>query len=229
MKKKEGIRQLFNDIAPRYDLFNHLSSFNADKMWRNTAVKSIVDTNNSLNILDVATGTADFAIAIAQKTAKNSKIIGIDLADGMLEVGKQKIKGMPIKLEVGDAENLKYENETFDRVSVAFGVRNFENLPKGLAEMCRVLKKGGKLVILELSYPDNHFLIGCYKIYAFKIIPILGSQLSGNKGAYEYLPDSILKFPKPNTFIPMLKQAGFSNVTHKSFTFGTCRMYVAEK
>ena len=149
MPKKEGIRRLFDDIAPRYDLFNHLSSFGADFGWRRKAVKTIVDEARPLDVLDVATGTADFAIAISRKVASGSRIVGIDLSEGMLEVGRGKCVGLPIELQQADCEALPFAEASFDRVSVAFGVRNFEHLQLGLEEMCRVLRPGGQLEILE--------------------------------------------------------------------------------
>jgi len=229
MPKKEGIRELFDDIAAKYDRFNHISSFGADRSWRRKAVRAIADTDQPIEILDVATGTADFAIAVTKKAAKGSHVTGIDLSQGMLEVGKSKCKGLPIDLEVGDAENLRFADGTFDRVCVAFGVRNFENLMKGLKEMLRVLKPGGKLIILELSYPKNRMLFSFYKFYSLKILPKLGASMTGNTGAYTYLPDSILKFPLPQEFLPMLREAGYSQVCAREFTFGVCRMYCAVK
>ena len=228
MPRKEGIRVLFDDIALKYDLFNHISSFGADRSWRRKAVREIVDVGEPLKVLDVATGTGDFAIAIAGKAAEGSTVTGIDLSDGMLEVGRRKCEGLSVSLQGGDAENLQFEDGTFDRVCVAFGVRNFENLMQGLKEMRRVMKPGGRLVILELSYPENRLLLWGYKLYSLKILPRVGALLTGNKGAYTYLPESILKFPLPEKFIPMLKEAGYSSVKAKSFTFGVCRMYVAE-
>ncbi|MCQ2083805.1 MAG: bifunctional demethylmenaquinone methyltransferase/2-methoxy-6-polyprenyl-1,4-benzoquinol methylase UbiE [Bacteroidaceae bacterium] len=231
MPKKETIRNLFDDIASGYDRFNHISSFQADKRWRRKAVNSIVDTDAPLAILDVATGTADFAIDIASRAAKGSRITGIDLSQKMLDIGKEKVLKtyFDIKLKQGDAENLEFQDCSFDRVSVAFGVRNFENLEKGLSEMMRVLKPGGKLVILELSYPEKRFIRRFYELYAFRILPIIGKRLTGNEQAFRYLPESTLKFPLPALFIPMLKQTGFSTVTHRQFMFGTCRMYTATK
>jgi len=227
--KKEGIRALFDSIASGYDRFNHLSTFNVDKGWRRKAVRRVVDTDKPLCVLDVATGTGDLAITIAKKASPGSQVIGVDLSEGMLEVGRRKAEGLPVTLQVGDAEALTFADGTFDRVSVAFGVRNFENLSLGLREMCRVLKPGGRLVILELSYPDNRFLFWCYKLYSFRILPLLGKRLTGNQGAYNYLSDSILKFPKPPVFLPMLHEAGFTSAKAQSMTFGVCRMYVAEK
>lgn len=229
MPKKEGIRALFDSIALGYDRFNHLSSLNADKGWRRKAVRQIVNTKQPICVLDVATGTADLAIAVARKAAAGSQVTGVDLSENMLEVGRVKAVGLPVTLQQGDAEALAFGDSTFDRVSVAFGVRNFENLAQGLREMCRVLKPNGRLVILELSYPDNRFLFWGYKLYALKILPAIGTRLTGNRSAYTYLPDSILKFPKPPVFLPMLREAGFSRARARSLTFGVCRMYVAEK
>jgi demethylmenaquinone methyltransferase/2-methoxy-6-polyprenyl-1,4-benzoquinol methylase len=229
MPKKEGIRDLFDDIAGRYDRFNHVSSFGADRSWRRKAVREIVDTKEPIQVLDVATGTADFAIAVNRKAAQGSHITGIDLSQGMLEVGKAKCHGLPIDLEVGDAENLRFADGTFDRVCVAFGVRNFENLMKGLREMQRVLKPGGKLIILELSYPKNRLIFSFYKFYSLKILPRIGAGMTGNTGAFTYLPDSILKFPLPDKFMPMLREAGFGTVRARQFMFGVCRLYIACK
>ncbi len=227
MPKKEGIRELFDDIAVKYDRFNHISSFGADRSWRRKAVREIADTKTPIRVLDVATGTADFAIAVTRKAAAGTQVTGIDLSEGMLEVGRAKCQGLPIELEVGDAENLRFEDETFDRVCVAFGVRNFENLMQGLREMRRVLKPGGKLVILELSYPKNRLIFSFYKFYSLKVLPKIGAGMTGNTGAFTYLPDSILKFPLPEKFIPMLREAGFSTVRARQFMFGVCRMYCA--
>ena len=229
MPKKEGIRELFDDIAVKYDRFNHVSSFGADRSWRRKAVRQIADTKQPIQVLDVATGTADFALAVNRKAAPGSHVTGIDLSQGMLDVGRKKCQGLPIDLEVGDAENLRFADNTFDRVCVAFGVRNFENLMKGLKEMLRVLKPGGRLVILELSYPKNRFIFSLYKFYSLRILPKIGAGMTGNTGAFTYLPDSILKFPLPEKFIPMLKEAGYSTVKARSFLFGVCRMYCAEK
>ena len=231
MPQKETIRSLFDDIAPGYDRFNHVSSFQADRRWRRKAVEAIVDTTQPIKVLDVATGTADFAIDIAQKADAGSQVIGIDLSQGMLDIGLEKVvrTGLDIVLKQGDAENLEFPDASFDRVSVAFGVRNFENLDKGLREMLRVLKPGGKLIILELSYPRNPIVRWFYKLYAFRILPLIGRSITGNEQAFRYLPASILKFPLPERFIPMLKEAGFQTVTHRQFMFGACRMYTSAK
>lgn len=250
MPNKEKIRSLFDDIAHNYDAFNHLSSFGSDRAWRRRAVRHIADEQRVMKVLDVATGTADFALSIASKLAPGSSVVGVDLSEGMLEIGRGKVakagygsetpaedgigresgrENIDIQLFQADVENLPFEDGSFDRVSVAFGVRNFENLDRGLSEMCRVLRKGGRLVILELSYPDNAVLLALYKFYAFKLLPCLGKLLTGNRAAYCYLPASIMNFPKPPQFIPRLQSAGFTSVQARSFTFGVCRMYLAEK
>ena len=235
-------------------------------------MRHIADEQRVMKVLDVATGTADFALSIAAKLAPGSSVVGVDLSEGMLEIGRAKVakagygvgsaagseavagsgtadgsiagseisgedgigresvrENVDIQLFQADVENLPFQDGSFDRVSVAFGVRNFENLDRGLSEMCRVLRKGGRLVILELSYPDNAVLLTLYKFYAFKLLPCLGKLLTGNRAAYCYLPASIMNFPKPPQFIPRLQAAGFTSVQARSFTFGVCRMYLAEK
>ena len=231
MAKKEGIRKLFDNIAPDYDKLNHILSLNIDKGWRRKAVKEMLDTMSPLNILDVACGTGDFTIEIAQKAPVGSSVTGIDLSEGMMKIGREKIKaaGVDAVLVQGDCEELPYEEDTFHRISVGFGVRNFEHLQIGLNEMYRVLSKGGKLVILELSVPSNPVIRWCYKLYFLKILPAIGGWISGDRSAYEYLPASVLKFPAPDKFMPMLHKAGFDKVVHRSLTLGICRMYIGVK
>ena len=231
MAKKEKIEKLFDKIAPDYDKLNHILSLNIDKGWRSKAVREIIDKDTPLNILDVACGTGDFTIEIAKKAAAGSKMTGIDLSEGMMSIGREKLAaaGIEATLEQGDCEALKYADGTFDRISVGFGVRNFENLPTGLKEMHRVLKPGGKLVILELSVPSNAFIRWCYKLYFLKILPVIGGLISGERGAYEYLPASVLHFPAPDKFQAMLREAGFADVKHKALTLGICRMYICKK
>ena len=231
MAKKEKIEKLFDKIAPDYDKLNHILSLNIDKGWRSKAVREIIDKDTPLNILDVACGTGDFTIEIAKKAATGSKITGIDLSEGMMSIGREKLAaaGIEATIEQGDCEALKYAEGTFDRISVGFGVRNFENLPTGLKEMHRVLKPGGKLVILELSVPSNAFIRWCYKLYFLKILPVIGGLISGERGAYEYLPASVLHFPAPDKFQAMLREAGFADVKHKALTLGICRMYICKK
>lgn len=228
MPSKDQIEHLFNDIAPSYDRLNHIMSFGIDRSWRRKAVRAIADQPEVRRVLDVATGTGDFAIAIAKKLPAGSEIVGVDLSEQMLEVGKQKVQGN-ITLRQGDVEHLDFEDGSFDRVSVAFGIRNFEHLEGGLSEMCRVLRSGGKLVILELSYPDNPFIFWCYKLYALYFLPFVGGFVSGHREAYRYLPKSILAFPKEEVVVPMLRSVGFQNIEVQKFTFGACVMYVAGK
>lgn len=233
MPDNQTIEQLFDGIAPGYDRMNHLMSFNADRRWRRVAVRRIADTSSPLQILDLATGTGDFAIAIAQKLSTGGHVTGIDLSEKMLAIGQDKVMGAGLSDKVsllrGNAEALPFADGTFDRVIVAFGVRNYGDLRKGLTEAHRVLRDGGKFVILELSYPDNRFLLWAYKLYALKVLPRLGGLVSGNRAAYTYLPESILRFPKGPAFLTLLREAGFGQCTEKRLTFGVCRMYVAEK
>ena len=228
MAKKEGIRKLFDNIAPDYDKLNHILSLNIDKGWRKKAVREIADVDKPIKILDVACGTADFTIEIAQKATPGSKVTGVDISEGMMAIGREKIKKACLSAELlaADCEALPYQDNTFDRISVGFGVRNFEHLEIGLREMFRVLVPGGKLVILELSVPSNSFIRWCYKLYFLKILPATGGLISGNRGAYEYLPASGLRFPAPEQFIQMMKDAGFNTVEHTPFTLGICRMYI---
>lgn len=219
---------MFDAIAPDYDRLNHIMSFGTDRQWRRRAVRALADSPKPLQILDVASGTGDFAIAIAKKVSPESEIIGIDLSEKMLEVGRTKVPDN-IRLQQGDVEALPFPDNTFDRVSVAFGIRNFEHLGQGLSEMHRVLHPGGRMVILELSYPDNPFLLWCYKLYTLHILPFIGGLISGDRKAYTYLPHSILAFPKADTIVPMLQNIGFRQVRVSRFTFGTCVMYVGEK
>lgn len=231
MAKKEGIRKLFNNIAHDYDKLNHILSLNTDKGWRRKAVRQIADEDRSMNILDVACGTGDFTIEIARKVADGSNVVGIDISEGMMSIGREKIlkAGVSAELAVADCEALPYQDGTFDRISVGFGVRNFEHLELGLSEMCRVLANDGKVVILELSVPSNPFIRRCYKLYFQKILPAIGGLISGNRSAYEYLTASVLHFPAPEKFIEIMKGAGFAVVEHTPMIFGICRMYVGRK
>lgn len=231
MAKKDKIKNLFDNIAPDYDKLNHILSLNIDKVWRKKAVKEIIDIQEPLSVLDVACGTGDFTIQIAEKSPSGSRIVGVDISEGMMTIGRKKIAdaGVDAEMVLGDCESLDYEDYTFDRVSVAFGVRNFEHIEVGLNEMHRVLKKGGKMVILELSVPSNRFISWCYKLYFTKILPSIGGMVSGNRGAYEYLPASVLRFPSPDVFMKMVRDSGFSDVSHKSFSLGICRMYIGVK
>ena len=231
MAKKEGVKIMFDSIASSYDKLNHILSLNIDKGWRKKAVREIIDTEAPMAILDVACGTGDFLIEIAGKANKNSTLQGIDLSEEMMKIGREKIKkhGFTAKLEQADCEALPFQDSTFDRISVGFGVRNFEHLAKGISEMHRVLKPNGKLVILELSVPSNPVIRWGYKLYFLKILPAIGGLISGEKSAYKYLPASVLKFPAPDAFINIMKEAGFNTVIHRPLTLGICRMYIGIK
>lgn len=231
MAQRDSIRKMFDMIAIDYDKLNHIMSFNIDKIWRRKAVKKIIDTSLPIEVLDVACGTGDFTIEIAKRAARGSKIIGIDLSEGMMEIGREKIRKTGVQAEMlqGDCEVLPFEDNCFDRVSAAFGVRNFEHLEIGILEMYRVLKSDGKIVILELSMPSNPIVKWFYSLYFLKMMPKIGGWISGNKGAYNYLPQSVLRFPVPDKFVEILKTGGFKDVSAVSFTFGICQMYIGRK
>ena len=227
--KKNQVKQMFNKIASKYDFLNRFLTFGIDNIWRKIAVKKI--KNNPKNVLDIATGTADLAIITAKYT--NAEIIGLDISDQMLKVGKEKITNKNldsrIKLINGDAENLSFNNETFDAITVGFGVRNFENLEKGLNEIYRVIKKGGYVAILEPSYPEKFPLKQLFNFYFETLTPIIGNLISKDYKAYSYLSKSVKNFPSSNNFIDQLKQIGFSKCNHYSLTFGVVSLYIAIK
>ena len=223
---------MFNDIAPSYDRLNHLMSLGIDNIWRKKALKEIVDGTQQ-QILDVACGTGDSTIAIAKAMEPGGRVTGIDISAGMMEplMRKAAHEGVHdrIKLLQADALQMPFEANSFHRVTCAFGIRNFEDRKKGLAEFLRVLKPGGRAVILELGIPDKPFIKALYDIYFRHILPLIGSLISGNRAAYRYLPESVYAFPRPETFCAMMERAGFHNVRHRNFTFGLCRLFIGEK
>ena len=223
---------MFNDIAPSYDRLNHLMSLGIDNIWRKKALKEIVDGTQQ-QILDVACGTGDSTIAIAKAMEPGGRVTGIDISAGMMEplMRKAAHEGVHdrIKLLKADALQMPFEADTFHRVTCAFGIRNFEDRKKGLAEFLRVLKPGGRAVILELGIPDKPFIKTLYDIYFRHILPLIGGIISGNRAAYRYLPESVYAFPRPETFCAMMERAGFHNVRHRNFTFGLCRLFIGEK
>ena len=223
---------MFNDIAPSYDRLNHLMSLGIDNIWRKKALKEIVDGTQQ-QILDVACGTGDSTIAIAKAMEPGGRVTGIDISAGMMEplMRKAAHEGVHdrIKLLQADALQMPFEADTFHRVTCAFGIRNFEDRKKGLAEFFRVLKPGGRAVILELGIPDKPFIKTLYDIYFRHILPLIGGLISGNRAAYRYLPESVYAFPRPETFCAMMERAGFHNVRHRNFTFGLCRLFIGEK
>lgn len=232
MKKKEKIRDMFDGIAPSYDKLNHIMSLGIDRLWRKRSLKEIVDGTQQ-QILDVACGTGDSTIAIAKKAALGSRITGVDISEGMMSLVMRKAahEGVHdrVRLQVADAEDLPFADGSFHSVSCAFGIRNFEHKDLGLSEFYRVLKPGGKAVILELSVPTRRFPRELYDLYFVHVLPWIGGVVSGNKAAYKYLPASVHAFPAPEGFCDLMRDAGFKNVRVKTFTFGLCRMFVGNK
>lgn len=225
--KKEQVATMFNNVAGTYDFLNHFFSLGIDKLWRRKLVKLIGKTSPKV-ILDVATGTAD--LAIAELALKPEKIIGVDISEKMLAVGKEKTKQYPaIELQLADGENLPFNTDTFDAVSIAFGIRNFENAIVGLQEMRRVLKVGGKVFVLEFSKPNNWLIKKLYYFYFCNVLPFIGKLVSKDARAYSYLPESVRIFPDGKKFIELLQYAGYKNITCKQLTFGISTIYIAEK
>lgn len=229
--KKEQVATMFNDIAGKYDFLNRFLSAGTDIGWRKKALKQL-ESIDAKKLLDVATGTADVAI-MAAKQLKLTKIIGIDISDGMLDVGRQKIVKAnlqnTIELLNGDSEAINFPDNTFDAVTVAFGVRNFEDLEKGLSEIKRVLKPTGKLVVLEFSNPILPGVKTMYNLYMKIITPTVGKMISKNKVAYAYLDESIQKFPEGKNFITILNNIGYINTYSKKLSLGICSIYCGTK
>ena len=227
--KKQEVTKMFNNIAPKYDLLNHTLSLGMDNFWRKKAIKKIINKPNT--ILDIATGTGDFAISASKYTKAN--ITAIDISEKMLEIGIKKIKQKKltdrIHFQLADSENLPFENNSFDAITAGFGVRNFEDLNKGLSEMFRTLKKGGVITILEPSEPKYFPIKQLYKIYFHKILPIIGGVISKDKAAYNYLPKSVSNFDPQNQFLEKLKNVGFTECNHFPLTFGIVSLYTAIK
>ena len=223
---------MFDNIAPTYDKLNHVLSMNVDKLWRRHALQEIVD-GTPQRILDVACGTGDSTISIAKAAAEGSEVVGADISEGMMALVKGKAEkagvGERISLQVADGEDLPYGEGTFDRVTCAFGIRNFEHRDIGLSEFRRVLKSGGKAVILELSVPQNRMVRWAYDLYFLHVLPRIGGAVSGDRAAYKYLPASVHNFPSANDFCRMMEKAGFLNVRCRAFSFGLCRMFVGER
>jgi demethylmenaquinone methyltransferase / 2-methoxy-6-polyprenyl-1,4-benzoquinol methylase len=228
--KKEQVQTMFNNIAPKYDFLNHFLSLGIDILWRKKAV-ALLKHEKPSRILDIATGTADFAL---EALALNpEKIIGIDISEGMLEVGRKKIekKNLQHKIELiqADSESMPFQDEEFNAITVAFGVRNFENLLKGLKEMNRVLKYSGTAVVLEFSKPRAFPVKQLYSFYFFKILPFIGKIVSKDNAAYTYLPESVGAFPDGKDFLKVMEEAGFKNVYQKPLMFGIASIYVGNK
>ena len=230
-EKGELIERLFNNIASTYDTLNHRLSWNIDKVWRKAAIKQLVPFRPK-HILDIATGTGDFAL-LAAKMLHPSQIVGADIAEGMIAIGNEKVReaGLEdvISFKREDCMSMSFEDESFDAVTAAFGIRNFQCLDKGLLEMYRVLKPNGHLCIAELTSPVSFPMRQLFWLYSNYILPAYASLISKDKAAYEYLTKSIEAFPQGENMMKILKNAGFKETAFKRYTFGTCTIYIASK
>jgi len=229
--KTGQVKQMFDSIAPAYDFMNRCMTMGIDRLWRRKAV-NLVGKTQPQTMLDVATGTGDLAIQLC-RTIHPKKIIGIDLSNGMLEIGRKKVAEKhlsdTISLQQGDCLNLPFGNDTFDAVTVAYGVRNFEHLEQGYAEMHRVLAPGGMLCVVELSTPTNPLIKFFYDIYTRHIIPFIGRSKSKDARAYSYLPESIAAVPQGESMLQIMRKVGFEECQAIAMTFGTCSIYLGKK
>lgn len=227
----EEVKQMFDDIAPTYDRLNHILSLSIDKIWRRRVVRA-VRRLGAKQILDIATGTGDLAIAMARKI-KDATICGADLSPEMLAVAKAKVAkanlSERISLMEGNAEHLPLADTSIDAVTIAFGIRNFENKENCLRELRRIIRTDGHLVILEFSNPKNRLIGWCYRLYSHNILPWIGGLISSNRSAYEYLPASVDSFPNPDKFSQMIESAGFKMVKRRSQSFGIAQIYIAQR
>lgn len=229
--KTEQVKEMFDSIAPAYDFMNRAMTFGIDKLWRAKAVR-MIKAHTPSTILDVATGTGDLAIKLARSLSIN-KITGIDLSEGMIEIGRRKVTEANldnvISFTTGDCLNLPFDDNSFDCVTVAYGVRNFEHLDKGYQQMHRVLNNGGMLCVIELSTPTSKIIKPLYNFYTHHIIPFVGRLISKDVRAYSYLPESIAAVPQGNDMLQLMKNAGFKDCKFHSMTFGACTIYTAIK
>ena len=229
--KRDRVRLMFDDIAPTYDRLNHVLSFNIDRLWRRRVVR-IVRRTGAKRILDMATGTGDLAIAMARRI-RGCTVCGADLSPEMLEEARRKIvrRGLDerITLMECDAERIGLQAECVDAATIGFGIRNFEHPERGLSELFRTIKSGGHLVILEFSNPRNRLVGALYRFYSHRLLPIIGGAVSHNRAAYEYLPDSVDKFPAPEEFVRMLEAAGFTDVRRRPQSCGIAQIYIAKR
>ncbi len=228
--KKEKVRNMFNNISGHYDFLNHFLSMGVDILWRKKMIRKMGEFQPKI-ILDVATGTGDLAIEALK--LKPEKVVGLDISDGMLEIGQKKLKKRKldsfIKLQLGDSENMPFKDEEFDASMVAFGVRNFETLDKGLAEMHRTLKNDGRIWVLEFSKPKHFPIKQLYNFYFKNILPLIGKIISKDQSAYTYLPDSVKEFPSGEEFLEHLKAVGFKELKLFSLSFGIATIYCGKK
>lgn len=230
-EKAKQVEEMFDNIAPNYDTLNHRLSWDIDKGWRRKAIKQLM-TFKPKKMLDIATGTGDFAILAAQMLSPE-ELIGADISEGMMEIGRKKVKQASldniISFKKEDCLCLTFADNTFDAVTAAFGIRNFQDLDKGLSEMCRVLKPGGHLSIVELTQPVSFPMKQLFWIYSHTFLPLYGKIVSKDKSAYRYLTATIEAFPQGETMMDILKKAGFSNAQFRRLTFGICTLYLASK
>ena len=230
-EKASQVELMFDNIAPTYDTLNHRLSWDIDKGWRRKAISQLAPYNPQ-SLLDIATGTGDFAIMAAQMLSPQ-RLIGADISEGMMDIGREKVRkaGLDsiIRFEREDCTALSYAEDSFDAVTAAFGIRNFANLDKGLAEMCRVLKKGGHLSIVELTTPVSFPMKQLFHIYSHTVLPVYGRLISRDSSAYTYLTKTIEAFPQGEQMVEILKKAGFAEASFKRLTFGICTMYFATK
>ncbi len=231
LSKKDQVANMFNNIAFRYDFLNRFLSAGIDIGWRKKAINELKELNPAL-VLDVATGTADVAL-LTHKMLGTKKIIGIDIADGMLNIGRKKINEKSLNDHItlinGNSEQLSFDDNYFNGITVAFGVRNFQQLEKGLSEMLRVLEPGGKMVVLEFSKPTSFGISQFYQLYMNFITPTIGKLFSKNKEAYQYLNDSVQAFPEGDTFLKIMNEVGFTQTYLKKLSFGICTIYCGSK
>lgn len=228
--KKEEVAEMFNNISGRYDFLNHFLSLGIDKAWRKKAIRELAEVKPE-RILDIATGTGDFAIAALKLNPK--EVIGVDISQGMLDVGIEKMKKKAVdhivQMRIGDSEELPFEEGYFDALTVGFGVRNYENLEKGLTDMLRVLRPGGKAVILEFSKPKKFPMKQLFGFYSKRIIPFLGKRISKDARAYAYLPESVEAFPEGKAFTDILEKIGYTDVKARLVSGGIATIYSGVK
>lgn len=230
-EKTTQVEAMFDNIAPTYDTLNHRLSWDIDRGWRKKAIMTL-EPYHPQTILDIATGTGDFAI-LSARMLKPAKLIGTDISEGMMKIGREKVEQMGLNSIISfakeDCLNLSYEDNSFDAVTAAFGIRNFADLDKGLKEMCRVLKPGGHLSIVELTTPVSFPMKQLFHIYSHSVLPIYGRLISKDTSAYSYLTKTIEAFPQGERMIDILRQAGFANASFRRLTFGICTLYTATK
>jgi demethylmenaquinone methyltransferase/2-methoxy-6-polyprenyl-1,4-benzoquinol methylase len=231
-REKAGqVEQMFDDIAPTYDTLNHRLSWNIDKSWRKKAIRALAEFHPQ-RMLDIATGTGDFAI-LSARLLNPREIIGADISEGMMQVGRKKVEAEKldhiISFKKEDCLNLSFADDSFDAVTAAFGIRNFQNLDKGLRELCRVLKKGGHLSIVELTTPVSFPMKQLFWIYSHTLLPVYGKLISKDKSAYSYLTKTIEAFPQGEQMMDIFRKAGFAESSFRRLTFGICTLYLATK